>query len=441
MALSRADAGHLMRRVCVGGGTDAEIDHFTGRTRNSAVNEVIADALNAPTPPPPDWSGLSEPWAQETETISWWIDRMNDSPGPLREKMAWFWHGHFCTEEDKIYDMDIMFEQNSLFRSGGLGNFRDLVQQMAIQPAMLIYLDNETNEKGAEQENFARELMELFTIGRENYSESDVVAMAKAWTGHNTVGWVPDGNGGWHYVPNYTFKSELHDNTQKTLFGKTRNWNGPGTINEICNGARRVECSEYIAAKLWRFFVHANPSPSRIQSLGAHFRSVNLNIGELLRHILKDDEFWAPVSRHALVKSPVEFLATLLKRTGVDVDSGSRRWYLQGMGQVPFDPPDVAGWGMNEDWLSTATAWGKARLVQHTRWQLDDLGHLQNLENAGPNVVANRVFDLLGITEPSANTRASIVQWVDDVHQHRMQWSITPQAYLLAALSPDFQLN
>ncbi|MGI9601760.1 MAG: DUF1800 domain-containing protein [Acidimicrobiales bacterium] len=441
MALSRAQAAHLMRRVCLGGGTDAEIDHFTGRSRASAVNEVINDALTAPAPPHPDWTGLPNPWAEETATIGWWIDQMNYSSGPLREKMAWFWHGHFCTEEDKIFDMDLMFDQNTLFRSQGLGNFRNLVQAVSIQPAMLIYLDNETNQKGAEQENFARELMELFTVGRENYTESDVVAMAKAWTGHNSVGWVQAGNGSWQYVPDYTFKPEYHDNTQKTLFGKTRNWNGPGTINEICNGARKVECSEFIAGKLWRFFAHPNPSNALVQSLGSHFRSSGLNIAELMRHILMHDDFWAAGSRYALVKSPVEFLATILKRTGAEMDANGRRWYLQGMGQVPFDPPDVAGWGDNEDWLSTATAWGRALAVKHTRWQLDDLGHLQNLEEAGGNVVANRVFELLGITEPTAQTRQVIRDWVAAVQESRHVWSITPQAYVLAALSPDFQLN
>ncbi|MDH4168757.1 MAG: DUF1800 domain-containing protein [Acidimicrobiia bacterium] len=440
MPLSEAEAAHLLRRVCVGGGSDAEIAHFAGRSRTSAVNEIINDALTAPMPPHPNWNGLGSPWAEETATIGWWIDQMNESAAPLREKMAWFWHGHFCTEEDKIYNMNLIFEQNQLFRSAGLGNFRDLVQTMAIQPAMLIYLDNETNTKGAEQENFARELMELFTIGRENYTEADVIAMAKAWTGHNTVGWV-EVNGTWQYVPHYTFKSELHDNSQKTLFGKTRNWNGPGTINEICNGAKKVQCSEFIAAKLWRFFVHPDPSPALVRSLGQRFRAVNLNIAELIRHILLHNEFWAPSARYALVKSPVEFLATVLKRTGVEIDANGRRWYLQGMGQVPFDPPDVAGWGANEDWLSTATAWGRARLLEHTRWQLDDLGHLRNLENAGGNVVANRVFELLGITEPSAQTRAVIRDWVDEAHAIRVQWSITPQAYLLGALSPDFQLN
>lgn len=440
MGMSQAEAAHLLRRVCIGGGSDAEIAHFSGMSRTAAVDEIINDALTAPMPPPPDWSGQPNPWAEETVTIGWWIDQMNDGRAPLREKMAWFWHGHFCTEQDKIYDMDIMFEQNTLFRSQGLGNFRDLVQAMAIQPAMLIYLDNETNTKGAEQENFARELMELFTIGRANYTEADVVAMAKAWTGHNTVGWV-ERNGRWVYVSDYQFKTDLHDNSQKTLFGKTRNWNGPGTINEICNGAKRVECSEFIAAKLWRFFAHPNPSPALVQNLGTHFRNSGLDIAALVRTILLHPDFWAPVSRLALVKSPVEFLATIIKRTGVEIDANTRRWYLQGMGQVPFDPPDVAGWGANADWLSTATAWGRARLIEHTRWQMDDLGHLTRLEGAGGNVVANRVFALLGIFEPSQRTRTMIGSWLAAVHRDRLTWSITPQAYVLGALSPDFQLN
>ncbi len=438
MAVNRDDAAHLLRRVGVGG-TDAEIDALVGLTRGAAVNRVLRAALDAPTPARPQWIDDRE-WYRQMTATGWWMDRLMHSPAPLQEKMTLFWHGHFATEQQKVYEMDLMMDQNMLFRTEGLGNFRDLVQAVSVQPAMLIYLDNETNEKGAEQENFARELMELFTLGVGNYTEGDVISMAKAWTGYNTVGYVKI-NGTWTYVSDYVFKPELHDNSNKTLFGITRNWSGPAAIDEICYGSKAVQCSRFIARKLWRFFAHNSPSAALVDSLAATFRAENLNIAELVRAILTHPEFWGDESRFALVKSPVEYVGSLVKRTGVPVEGQQYHYLMSGMGQVLFEPPNVAGWKNNGYWLSTATAWGRARFATFMRWKIDDVGFLDSIVGGeNPAAIAGRIISELGIVEPSPATVAEIAAWAQRCQSNGLRWSLQPNGFLLGALSPDFQL-
>ena len=186
-------------------------------------------------------------------------------------------------------------------------------------------------------------------------------------------------NGQWVYVPDYKFKPELHDNGQKTLFGITQNWDALPTVNELCYGSRAVATSRFIARKMFRFFAHANPSAGVVDELATTFRNANLDIKALLRAILVHSEFWSPAARHGLVKSPVEFMVDLMKRTGVTPDEAGCRWQSARMGQVLFEPPDVSGWKQNNYWVSTATVWGRGDFVSHLRWTARDKGVFDGL--------------------------------------------------------------
>src|SRR5262249_51423634 len=172
---------------------------------------------------------------------------MATSPAPLQEKLTLFWHGHFATANYKVGDMLLMYQQNALWRTQATGNFRDLVQTMSLQPAMLIWLDNDPNEKGQPNENFARELMELFTLGVNQYTQDDVVASARPWTGHNTL----DGD-----REQYHFYPERHDDGQKTFMGVTQDWDGPDIVNFILgsDATHKLIAAKFIAAKMWSFF-------------------------------------------------------------------------------------------------------------------------------------------------------------------------------------------
>ena len=180
--ISQSDAAHLLRRVGFGP-TAAEITALAAQPTREAAVDTVLNTGGQPAVVKPAAVGGDSNYEGWVAALEWWLQRMVTTPVPVVEKMVLFWHGHFATSNDKVTDMQLMWDQQELFRTAGLGNFRDLVWNMSIGPAMLIYLDNETNEVGAEQENFGRELMELFTCGIGNYTEADVVSMARAWTG------------------------------------------------------------------------------------------------------------------------------------------------------------------------------------------------------------------------------------------------------------------
>ena len=253
-------------------------------------------------------------WQVHTDIISWWFERMVSLPNPtsmpgvipavgaaspLQEKLTLFWHDHFACGQDKIYDIEAMWDQVRMFRRWCLGDFTDLLRSTSIHPAMLVYLDNESNVVGAEQENFARELMELYTIGVGNFTENDVIAMARAWTGHNTVGWTGD-----LWDSTYVYRSENHDNGNKTLFGITDNWNGitmaggeRDTIDELCLLSKQAQTARFIARKMFRWFAYSNPSDALVQELADVFVASGMSIAALVRAVLIHDEFWGSSAR------------------------------------------------------------------------------------------------------------------------------------------------
>jgi uncharacterized protein (DUF1800 family) len=462
--LSSSDAAHFLRRVGFGG-TPAEVATYTGLTRDAAV-ALAMDFTAAPTVVPPADLANENQWWAHSNAIDWWLHRMADTTHPLQEKIALFWHNHFCTAQSTISNMVDMFTQNQLFRPAGpgnatglgLGSFRDLAREVSLGGAMLVYLNNDTNVKGREQENFARELMELFTVGVGHYTESDVVAMAKAWTGHNVVGWVPAG----YYDTTYTFFPTRHDTTNKTLFGggtstqygaQPRNWNALETIDELVFGIKQADTARYVARKMYRYFISDSPSDAAVQQLADAWIAGSMSIASLVQATLLHADFWAPAARYAIVRSPVEFIVASLRRTGYrfEANSAEGRNYIEGMGQVPFDPPNVAGWKMNGYWLSTATAWARGGYASWLRWKVTDTGDLASLLptlTAGTNGrvaltatdAINTLFDLLGIVEPSAATRSRFEAWYTAANTSTNGWSIRGNALMLGLLSPDFQL-
>lgn len=462
--LSSADAAHFMRRIGFGG-TAAEIASITGMTREDAVAQAM-DFTSAPPVVPPADLAQSNQWWAHSNAVDWWLHRMATTTHPLQEKIALFWHNHLCSGQGAVSWMPDMFAQNQMFRPAGPGNpaglgfgdFATLVEHVSLGGAMLVYLNNDTNVKGREQENFARELMELFTVGVGHYTESDVVNMAKAWTGHNVVGW--NGN---RYDATYVYRDDKHDKSDKTLFGgvtsplygaQPRNWDALETIQELVHGLKQADTARYVARKMYRAFINDTPSDAAIQQLATAWIDANMNIGALVRATLLHEDFWAPGSRHGLVRSPVEWMAASLKFTGYrfTANSAEGRNFIAGMGQLPFEPPNVAGWGINGYWLSTATAWARGRFASWIRWKVregqglpDLLLPLQTASNGRVPLTAadaiTEVFDLLGITDESAATRARLEQWYTGANTSGNGWSIRTNALMLGLLTPDFQLS
>jgi len=290
-----------------------------------------------------------------------------------------------------------------------------------VQGAMLIYLNNASNVKGGVQENFARELMELFTVGNGRFEESDVVAMAKAWTGHNTVGATRANN--WRYDPTYVFKADEHDNSNKTLFGITKNWDAKDTLDELCFGVKATATSDYFARKMFQFYVHTNPSQAVVDQLAAGFRSRNLNIKFLLKDILLHPEFWKDETRYALVKSPVEYMVDIMRRNGLSSADDSVRWRMEAMGMTLFDPPTVAGW---------------ARYVNNLKWKADERGVLQNLENLSSDQVVNVILTFFSIFEVSDQTRANMKVLIETTREER-PWAMAYEPFAVGMFMPEVQ--
>jgi uncharacterized protein (DUF1800 family) len=436
MALTRADAAHLARRTGFGvtpyrlglllGAADRDAAVDLALAQQDAPSDQLAPAL---TPLLPSFPGPQVDLQQ-----LWWLDRMVSSPTQLVEKLTLFWHGHFATAQDKVQDISLLYGQNTTIRRMALGNFHDLAQAMSVDPAMLHYLDNKANVAEEVQENFGRELLEAFTVGPEASSEADVVAMSKAWTGH---GLHPSGR-------TYEFHPEHHDNGPKELFGlPARNWDGPAALTELLYGARAEAASRFVTAKLFSYLAYpATPADPVVERLAGTFRQSGLSIGALVRAILRSEEFWGPGARMALVRSPIEWVVTVLQATAVPSILAEPHVVLRRLGHEPFNPPNVFGWRGQRGWLTTSSVWAKAQWAELVGARMADSGGFAGLEGASPADVTGAGLERFGIVDPSPATFHRIQAWVSAAAELRSE---EPKVFLrqfvqLLALSPEAQL-
>ena len=275
------------------------------------------------------------------ETAAWWLRRMAHGPYPLQEKLTLFWHGHFTTSAKDERAALLMWNQNELLRRHAAGNFHDFVKQVARDPAMLDYLNNQQNRKKHPNENFARELMELFTLGIGNYTEADIKQAARAFTG-----WAHDGD-------EYVFRKFDHDDDVKTFFGQKGNFNGDDVIEIIL---RHQACAKYIAGRLFKFFAYEEPEQPIIDSLGEQLREARWEMRPVLRTILSSQAFYSERAIGSQIKSPVQLVAGTVRMLGVDLpNTRAINAALNQMGQVPLEPPNVKGWPGGRMWINTST--------------------------------------------------------------------------------------
>lgn len=463
---TRADVAHLLRRAGFGGSA-AQITTLMAQPSWAAVVDRVLDtsANPADTVPAAVDSRDDEWYGAWVAGVQYWMDRMATSPTPIVEKMALFWHGNLASSTEVVLPRQV-FRQVKTYRALGLGDVHALMQAMAIEPAMLLYLNNADNVAAEPNENFARELMELFTVGVGHYTEADVVAMAKAWTGHNTVGWD---NVAQRYDTTYKFWSTRHDTTNKSLFGgatspiygaQPRNWNALETIEELVFGLKQADTARYVARKMYKYFIAEAVNETSVQQIANAWIAGGMQISALVQATLLHDDFWSPANRFAIVRSPVEWVVATLRTTGYrfSANSAEGRSIIEGMGQVPFDPPNVAGWKMNAYWLSTATAWARGGFASWLRWKVADDGALAallpTLKTGGNGRVAltatqavDTIFETLWVNQPANSlaevsnaTRARLQAWYDSANTSGNAWSIRGTALMLGLLSPDFQL-
>ena len=276
----------------------------------------------------------------ETHRVAyWWANRMLTSPRPLEEKMALFWHGHFASNEGKVRDYRKLLRQVELFQSQGTGNFRKLLLAVAQDPAMLVFLDAGVNIKGASNENFAREIMELFTMGVGHYTEKDIREAARAFTGWNCVD------------IKFVVNKDQHDDGEKTFLGKTGPFDGSDVINIILD---QPATADFIAAKIYRFFVRQDPSPQLQATLGSKLRNANYELKPLLETIFLSRDFYSPASVGTAIKSPVELAVGTYHKLGLTAIPGVPDFnsVTGALGQQLLSPPTVAGWNAGQSWVT-----------------------------------------------------------------------------------------
>jgi hypothetical protein len=341
---SRKWIAHLFRRAAFGA-KPAEID--------CALSDGLAKTLQKLCIGATDADALLEVYSEAGERCKetaqlrvWWLSLMLDGGHPLREKLTLFWHNHFATSIYKVRQIPLMVEQNLLLRKHALGKFRPFLLEMSKNPAMLIWLDSNQNVKEAPNENYARELMELFSLGVGNYTEKDIREAARAFTG-----WHTDSS-----FPNEAFEYNQieHDEGSKTLFGQTGNWNGEDVVRFCCN---HYSCAMLLVSKLYNFLVSETPPPRGLLTpLEERFRKSDFDIADLVRTMLGSRLFFSPHAYRKRVKWPVEYALEAIRtvipgRTPLSNVIEA----LPQMGQALFAPPNVKGWRTGTDWLNSAT--------------------------------------------------------------------------------------
>jgi uncharacterized protein (DUF1800 family) len=310
----------------------------------------------------------------------WWANRMLQTTHPLEEKMALMWHGHFATHENKVRDYRKMMQQIDLFETQATGNIRELTVKIAQNPAMLYFLDAQYNVKGAANENFAREVMELFTMGVGNYSEKDVREGARAFTG-------------W-YFDNLAFKVDAakHDDAPKTFLGRTGNFDGVDAINIIFE---QPVTAEYLAGKIYRFLVREDLSPDLRQKLGAVLRDNHYELKPLLAVICSSRDFYSAASYGAHIKGPVEHLVAMMKHLGAEDLPGVPDFNQStiAMGQHLLNPPSVAGWAGGKAWIAPGLLIARGNVARDVL--VPDITGFRdwNFSAGGDDIIGRRVRD------------------------------------------------
>ena len=290
--------------------------------------------------------------AVETQRLAtWWGERMLTTERPLEEKMTLFWHGHFATGNTKVRDTRMVFQQNEMLRVHANGNFEDLLVGILTDPAMLVYLDNGENIKGHPNENFGRELLELFTLGVGNYTEQDIREGSRAFTG-----WTND-------VLEFKFDDEQHDFDEKTFLGRTGAFNGDDIIEIILE---QPAAAEFVGAKLYHFFVREEIDASVGATLAATFRDAGYELKPLLTQIFLSRDFYSPPSYATQIKSPVHLVVSTYRKLGLSelptIPDFNR--LTAGLGQTLFNPPNVAGWAGGRTWVTPATLLQRGNLFR-----------------------------------------------------------------------------
>lgn len=418
-----ADAAHVLRRLQFGYTPD-EFQRTVDEGRTATL-----DRLLSPQPETAEFvevDGVLRKTALATGNLSdlqvWWLYRMAHSANPLVEKLTLLWHNHFATSQEKVRSVPLMLRQNELLRSGAIGPFAELLHGISRDPAMLIWLDGEANRRRHPNENFAREVMELFSLGVGNYSERDIQEAARAFTGWQ----LRDGE--------FWFNDSQHDPRPKTIFGETGDFDGKSVV-DLC--LKQPTCPRYLAFKLLRTFVMPYPGEPEIAAVAERLRQHDLSIGPVMYELARSQLFFDGRHRRSLIKSPVDLLLGMLRSV-----IGSVRWQpvaqaTAELGQSLFAPPSVKGWDGQRLWITSSTLILRANIATEIatggRFGLLTSAVRDRLASADSAYQLLRTVVLGGDSSPETETQLQGLLQSGDAQAGQA-------ALQLALQSPEYQL-
>lgn len=456
----REKIAHLLRRFAFGV-SESELDFYSAKGFEGAI-EALLDYEKVD----PQFDLTAEELALDgrpkmRDIQALWMIRMCLTRRPLEEKLTLFWHNHFATAYMKVDVPSAMQAQNELLRANALGSFHKLLIEVSKDPAMLYWLDNQFNVKGKPNENFAREIMELFTLGVGHYSEKDVQEGARAFTGwtYGVGRRLTDKPRG---VASFQFRKELHDDGVKTFLGNK----GPFDGEDICGMlVGRPECSRFIAKKMWEWFAYPEPDDALVDRIATNFRSHGLSIRQMVSDIMHAPEFYSPKCVRRLYKNPVDFCVSTYRQFGIGTmmrealdrlaneedakkKQAGRAIFVaplleatKSMGMEILNPPDVSGWKPGSGWISSAT------MIKRIQWADTMLRRIpieQVLAGEADSVAkARRLCSLVDADLPNAKV-AKIADAIDEAGGS----SLRPTAVRAAAVAgcrlifaaPEFQM-
>ncbi len=411
------EARHLLNRTSFAANV-GDIEAFAKLTRAQAVDQLLGWTAGTVATPAPGWINTYESprrlrgasdeerkafqraqAGKGVELRGWWLTEMLTTRSPLTEKMVLFWHNHFVSSLQKVRSPVLMYRQQQVLRKNALGYFGDMLHEVAKDPAMVIYLDSASNRKGKPNENFAREVMELFTLGEGSYGEQDVKEAARAFTG-------------WSIEPEtgeFLFRRPAHDDGVKTVLGRSGNFDGDDVLDILL---AQPQTAEFIVSKLWREFVSPQPEPAEVKRIARLFRDNRYNIKVALRALLLSDAFYAPQNRAALVKSPLDLIVGTLRQ--FRFETGEVAPFLvaaRQLGQDMFAPPNVKGWPGGEAWINSATLLARKQLLER-------LFRAQEMRQPPPM----REAAATPVAQQDAGPRARFVRAMMDIHFDADQW-------------------
>ncbi|MBX3237280.1 MAG: DUF1800 domain-containing protein [Nitrospiraceae bacterium] len=392
MPLSFDEARHLLSRTGFGATPD-EIRRLMPLDRAAAVAHILAVPSTKAHTPPPTWIHRLPPlprdrkyWSEMDkrafreerkleglELKGWWYRELRATKSPILERMTLFWHNHFTSSLHKVKWPGFLYWQNVLLRLHALGSFGDMLKAIAKNPAMVLYLDTQTNRKDHPNENFSRELFELFTLGEGHYTERDIKEAARAFSG-----WHVD-----HRTGAFRVDPIQHDDGRKLVFGKSGAFEGDDILALTLDDP---QTARHLVVKLWREFVSEEPAAAEVERLATLFTQERYEITPVLRAIFLNERFWIPEERGAMIKSPVELMVGTAKLFGLpDDDPLPFIRYGRRLGQDLFDPPNVKGWPGGARWITATTLLVRTQLL-HRSIRGHELGHPMTMGELGHGI-------------------------------------------------------